>query len=90
MHWLNGDRVLTFNVQNELSWLVPAPVPASEFMAVPEACIGESEGRLSYVFVSEQGVHVWCLEDYYNLDLIFEGALCLIAHSFALDAILYI
>ena len=66
MHWLNGDRVLTFNVQNELSWLVPAPVPASEFMAVPEACIGESEGRLSYVFVSEQGVHVWCLEDYYD------------------------
>ena len=60
MHWLNGDNVLTFNVENELSWLVLAPVPASEFMMVPEACIGESEGRLHYVVVSEQGVHVWC------------------------------
>ncbi|RZC29051.1 hypothetical protein D0Y65_000862 [Glycine soja] len=66
MHWLNGDNVLTFNVENELSWLVLAPVPASEFMMVPEACIGESEGRLHYVVVSEQGVHVWCLEDYYD------------------------
>ncbi|KAK7386853.1 hypothetical protein VNO78_27191 [Psophocarpus tetragonolobus] len=66
LHWLNGGRVLTFDVENELSLLIPAPVPVSEFMAVPEFCIGESEGRLHYVVVSEQGVHVWCLEDYYE------------------------
>ncbi|ESW29593.1 hypothetical protein PHAVU_002G082800 [Phaseolus vulgaris] len=66
LHWLNGYGVLTFDVENELSWLVPAPVPVSEFMAVPEVCIGESEGRLHYVVVSEQGVHVWCLEDCYE------------------------
>ncbi|TKY69379.1 F-box protein [Spatholobus suberectus] len=67
LHWLtDGDRVLTFDVEKELSWLVTVPVPASEFRAVPEVCIGESEGRLHYVVVSEQGVHVWCLEDYYE------------------------
>nr|KYP44865.1 F-box/kelch-repeat protein At3g17530 family [Cajanus cajan] len=60
LHWLtDGDRVLTFDVEKELAWLVPVPVPAAEFTAVPEACIGESEGRLHYVVVSEQGFHVW-------------------------------
>ncbi|CAJ1932312.1 unnamed protein product [Sphenostylis stenocarpa] len=66
LHWLHGDQVLTFDVENEFSWLVPAPIPVSEFMAVPEVCIGESEGRLQYVVVSEQGVHVWGLEDCYE------------------------
>ncbi|RDX97177.1 hypothetical protein CR513_20085, partial [Mucuna pruriens] len=38
----------------------------SEFRAVPEARIRESKGRLHYVVVSEQGVHVWCLEYYFE------------------------
>ncbi|KAK7315187.1 hypothetical protein VNO77_33722 [Canavalia gladiata] len=66
-HWLTDcDQVLTFDVEKELSWLISVPVPASEFWAVPEACIGESEGRLHYVLVSEEGLHVWYLEDYYE------------------------
>lgn len=69
LHWLTDrDRVLTFDVEKELSWLVPVPVPGSEFSAVPEAIIGESEGRLHYVVVSEDGVHVWCLEDYFEFN----------------------
>jgi len=66
LHWLNGYRVLIFDVENELSLLVPEPVPMSEFMVIPEVCIGESEGMLHYVVMSEQGVHVWCLEDCYE------------------------
>ncbi|KAK7302557.1 hypothetical protein RJT34_13449 [Clitoria ternatea] len=67
LHWLtDGDQVLTFDVEKELSWLISVPVPASEFRTFPEACIGESEGRLHYVLVSEEGLHVWYLEDYYE------------------------
>ncbi|KAJ1400388.1 F-box-like domain superfamily [Sesbania bispinosa] len=67
LHWLtDDDQVLTFDVEKELSWLISVPVPSLEFRTVPEACIGESEGRLHYVQVSEEGLHVWYLEDYYE------------------------
>ncbi|XP_027359235.1 F-box protein At5g49610-like [Abrus precatorius] len=67
LHWLmDGDQVLTFDVEKELAWLISVPVPGSEFRIVPEACIGESEGRLNYVQASEEGIHVWYLEDYYE------------------------
>lgn len=67
LHWLtDGDQVLTFDVEKELSWLISVPVPALEFRTVPEACIGEYEGKLHYVQVSEEGLHVWYLEDYYE------------------------
>ncbi|KAK7251122.1 hypothetical protein RIF29_34049 [Crotalaria pallida] len=67
LHWLtDGDQVLTFDVEKEFSWLISVPVPTFEFSSIPEACIGESEGRLHYVLISEQGLHVWYLEDYYE------------------------
>lgn len=67
LHWLtDGDQVLTFDVEKELSWLISVPVPSFEFRAIPEACIGESEGKLHYVLISEEGLHVWYLEDYYE------------------------
>ena len=67
LHWLtDGDQVLSFDVEKELAWLISVPVPALEFSTVPEACIGEYEGRLHYVLISEEGLHVWCLEDYYE------------------------
>ncbi|KAK9266241.1 hypothetical protein L1049_000029 [Liquidambar formosana] len=67
LHWLtDGDQVLTFHVKNELSWLLSEPFPTTEFKSIPETCIGESEGRLHYVMISEDGLQVWVLEDYYE------------------------
>ncbi|KAL9690887.1 hypothetical protein QQ045_011299 [Rhodiola kirilowii] len=67
LYWLtSGDRVLTFNVENELSWLVAAPFPTSELETVLEICIGESEGQLNYVLLSVYGLQVWALEDIYE------------------------
>ncbi|KAK7251766.1 hypothetical protein RIF29_35254 [Crotalaria pallida] len=67
LHWLtDGDQVVTFDVEKELSWLISAPVPAFQFESFPEACIGESNGKLHYVLISEEGLHVWHLEDYYE------------------------
>ncbi|KAF7807261.1 F-box protein [Senna tora] len=68
LHWLtNGDEILTFNVGNERSWLISTPLPSNEFKTKTVACIGESKGILHYVMVSEHGLHVWCLEDYYEV-----------------------
>ncbi|OIW09776.1 hypothetical protein TanjilG_32214 [Lupinus angustifolius] len=67
LHWLtDGDQVLTFDVEKELSWLISVPVPTFVFYSIPEACIGESEGKLHYVLISEEGLHIWYLEDYYD------------------------
>lgn len=67
LHWLtDGDNILTFDSEKELSWLISVPVPASEFKSIPQACIGESDGRLHYVMISEEGLHLWCLEDYFE------------------------
>ncbi|GFZ07632.1 hypothetical protein Acr_19g0005690 [Actinidia rufa] len=65
LYWLtDGDQILMFNVQNELSWLVTVPIPLVQFDSIREMCIGESEGKLHYVLISEGGLHVWVLEDY--------------------------
>ncbi|XVF69191.1 hypothetical protein PTKIN_Ptkin11bG0060600 [Pterospermum kingtungense] len=67
LHWLtDGDEVLTFNVENELSWLVSVPLPATEFRSIPETCIGDSDGKLHYILVSQYGLQVWSLEDYFE------------------------
>ncbi|XP_057465245.1 F-box protein At5g49610-like [Actinidia eriantha] len=80
LYWLtDGDQILMFDVQNELSWLVTVPIPLVQFDSIPEMCIGESEGKLHYVLISEGGLHVWVLEDY--LDFTWE-----LKYSIALDA----
>ncbi|CAK7327888.1 unnamed protein product [Dovyalis caffra] len=67
LHWLtDGDQILTFNVENEIALLISTPLPAGEFKCTPQACIGESEGQLYYVLISEEGLHVWFLEDYFD------------------------
>ncbi|MED6120903.1 hypothetical protein PIB30_025228 [Stylosanthes scabra] len=67
LHWLtDADQVLSFDVGKELALLVSVPVPAFEFSTVPEACIGDHKGKLHYVLVSELGLNVWYLEDYYE------------------------
>ncbi|CAK8564564.1 unnamed protein product [Lathyrus sativus] len=76
LHWLTeGDKIITFNVEKELCLLISVPVPASEFRSVPEACIGEHEGKLHYVQISEKGLHVWyldTLEDYFEFNWILK------------------
>ncbi|KAL1339120.1 hypothetical protein AAHE18_U010500 [Arachis hypogaea] len=55
LHWLtDGDQVLSFDVEKELALLISVPVPAFEF------------STLHYVLISEIGLHVWYLEDYYE------------------------
>ncbi|XP_021669179.2 F-box protein At5g49610-like isoform X2 [Hevea brasiliensis] len=67
LHWLtDGDQILTFNVENEFAWLISAPLPAMELNSVPESCIGDSKGCLHYIMISEEGLHVWFLEDYFD------------------------
>ncbi|KDP45805.1 hypothetical protein JCGZ_17412 [Jatropha curcas] len=69
LHWLtDGDQILTFMVENELAWLISTPLPSTEFNSVPEACIGESEGKLYYIIISEEGIHVWFLEHYFEFN----------------------
>ncbi|XP_059624862.1 F-box protein At5g49610-like [Cornus florida] len=61
LYWpTDGDKVLMFDVEKELSWLLTVPVPHT----LPEICIGESERQLHYVLISEDGLQVWVLEDY--------------------------
>ncbi|KAH7848408.1 hypothetical protein Vadar_002412 [Vaccinium darrowii] len=68
LYWLtDGDQILMFDVQNELSWLISVPFPLGAFDIMPEVCIGESEGKLHYVLICERGVHLWVLEDYLDL-----------------------
>ncbi|KAG5229671.1 F-box protein [Salix suchowensis] len=67
LHWItDGDQILTFSVENELALLISTPLPVGEFNSTPQACIGESEGQLYYVLISEEGFHVWILEDYFD------------------------
>ena len=67
LHWrTDGDEVLTYDVEKELSWLISVPIPAMEFETIPQACIGDSEGRMHYAMVSEKGLHIWFLEDFFE------------------------
>lgn len=64
LYWLtDGYDVLMFDHENELCWLIGGPLPATAFSSIPEMCIGESEGRLHYVVISEHGLQLWILED---------------------------
>ncbi|KAK8503519.1 hypothetical protein V6N13_094653 [Hibiscus sabdariffa] len=67
LHWLtDGDEILTFHVEIDLTWLVSVPLPADEFSSIPETCIGDSDGKLHYIIVSQYGLQVWCIEDYFE------------------------
>lgn len=64
LHWLTeGDDILSFNVNSELSWLTAVPVPSSEFGSVVGRCIGDYNGQLSYVMISREGLQVWLLQE---------------------------
>lgn len=66
LYWLtNGGQVVMFDPEKELSLLLMEPLPVSHFDSVPEMCIGESEGKLHYVLVSEHGLQIWVLKDWF-------------------------
>ncbi|XP_073040188.1 F-box protein At5g49610-like [Primulina eburnea] len=67
LHWLtDGDQILMFDPNNEISWLITVPVPASQLSSIPEMCIGESQDKLYYVIISEDGLQLWVLEDHFT------------------------
>lgn len=68
LHWLTDtDQILAFDIEKELSLLVSSPIPALEFFtSVPGTCIGESKGLLHFIMICEDGIIVWCLEDYFE------------------------
>lgn len=67
LYWLmDGDQILMFDLEHELSWLITVPVPRAEFNSIPEMCIGEFEGQLQYVLLSEDGLLLWVLEDHFG------------------------
>ncbi|PIN17515.1 hypothetical protein CDL12_09826 [Handroanthus impetiginosus] len=66
LYWLtDGNQILMFDPENELSCLVMAPLPGTHFSSIPDLCIGESLGKLCYVVISEYGLQLWVLEDYF-------------------------
>ncbi|KAK3026907.1 hypothetical protein RJ639_041091 [Escallonia herrerae] len=78
MYWLtDGDQIAMFDLGKELSWLIMTPFPTTQFDVIPEMCIGESEGRLHYVLISEAGLQLWVLQDHFasQWELMFSIAL---------------
>ncbi|VFQ60168.1 unnamed protein product [Cuscuta campestris] len=63
-YWLTEDnRVLMFDLANELCCLIHGPFPASGLDFAPGVCLGEANGRVQYVMISQDGLQVWELED---------------------------
>ncbi|KAJ4713674.1 F-box protein [Melia azedarach] len=67
LHWLtSSSKILAFNVQDEKSSVISAPLaylPADD-EPLYAWCIGEPDDKLHYVMVSNYGLDVWSLEDY--------------------------
>ncbi|XP_070053480.1 putative F-box protein At1g32420 isoform X2 [Nicotiana tomentosiformis] len=59
----DGDQILMFDPENEISWLISVPLPRNQFNLKPEMCLGEAEGKLHYVLICEHGLQLWVLED---------------------------
>ncbi|KAJ4713675.1 F-box protein [Melia azedarach] len=83
LYWLsNIAEILEFDVENEISSLIAIPFPnldmESDLLYAP--CIGESNGQLHFILVSDDGLlHIWTLEDFgwnfkcsRSLEVIFE------------------
>lgn len=67
LYWLtHGDKILMFDVENEFSLFITVPIPLTQFNRAPEMCIGECDGQLHYVLISEDGLQLWVLEEQYT------------------------
>lgn len=66
LYWLTDGRTLVmFDSENELSLLILLPVPYAEGK-LGEICLGESNGELHCVTLSQEALSVWALEDSFN------------------------
>lgn len=66
LYWLTkGGQIVMFDAENEFSFLIPVPPPLTQFNSIPEMCIGECDGQLHYVLISEDGLQLWVLEEPY-------------------------
>lgn len=64
LYWhTDACKILMFDPENEFSLLISCPLPMTQFDSVPETCIGESQGKLWYVIISEDGLQLWTLGD---------------------------
>lgn len=64
LYWhTDACKILMFDPENEFSLLISCPLPMMQFDSVPETCIGESQGKLWYVIISEDGLQLWTLDD---------------------------
>ncbi|KAL3373828.1 hypothetical protein AABB24_005682 [Solanum stoloniferum] len=64
LYWLtDGNQIIMFDPEIEKSWLVMVPLPDTQ-VNKRKMCMGEAEGKLHYVFISEKGLQVWLLVDY--------------------------
>lgn len=67
LYWLtDGDQILMFNPETELSLLIAVPLPQAEYRSIPQMCLGEYKGKLCYVVVSVDGLVLWVLEDMFT------------------------
>nr|GME02301.1 F-box protein At5g49610-like [Ipomoea batatas] len=64
----NGQGILMFNPENERSFFVRKPFPAPDITHTSGTCVGEAEGRLQFVRISEgdDGLQVYELEDWFS------------------------
>ncbi|KAF5187724.1 F-box family protein [Thalictrum thalictroides] len=76
LYWMTfGDIVLAFDVEMEKSSTIKLPVSRASW---DERCIGDSEGVLHYILISDGGLRVWAL----NSELEWE-----LNHSMSLTSI---
>ncbi|MED6161578.1 hypothetical protein PIB30_062112 [Stylosanthes scabra] len=67
LYWLGKcKRILVFDVQTEIAFWISRPRPAIDTCS-SSSCIGESNGALHYVSLTEtSGLCVWSLEHYFG------------------------
>ncbi|KAK9697101.1 hypothetical protein RND81_08G015200 [Saponaria officinalis] len=58
----DGLQILTFDIENELSFLISLPLTITD-SKFPEICLGESDGVLNCVVLSQDALLVWALVD---------------------------
>ncbi|KAL9224330.1 hypothetical protein vseg_000375 [Gypsophila vaccaria] len=58
----DGLQILTFDMENELSFLISLPLPLSN-SKFPEICLGESKGVLNCILLYQDTLQVWALVD---------------------------
>ncbi|CAO2842034.1 unnamed protein product [Amaranthus hypochondriacus] len=64
LYWLtDDDTILMFDIENELSLLITLPISFTAEAKIPEICLGESDGELQCIVLSEEALLVWALED---------------------------